>query len=156
VPQPHLDKPSSPSGYLDALSFALLSAGTDRRMVEGEWAGVRAALLDFDVDKVAAMEDADVERLLRDGRMVRDRRKIRAVIDNAAKVARLDREYGGFDKYLRSFGSYDKAVAGLQRDFPFLSDTTAYYFLAAVGETAPDWEAQAPGEAPPAAPPTAG
>jgi 3-methyladenine DNA glycosylase Tag len=133
-------KPSSVSGYLDALAFFVISAGREERAVEKTWEGIREAFLGFEPEAVAALTDADVERLVRDRRVGRDRRTIRTVIDLASKVAGLAEGHGGFDRYLRSFGGYEHTVAGLQRDFPFLTDVTAYRFLAMVGENAPDWE----------------
>lgn len=137
---PPFEKPTSASGYLDAMSLIIMTAGISWKVVEAKWGGIRDAFLGFDVDKVMAMDDADVERLMNDRRVVRNRRKIRAIIDNAAKIAQLDKEYGGFDKYLRAHGSYEAAVGALKRDFAFMGDSTAYYFLAMVGETVPDWE----------------
>lgn len=50
----------------------------------------RAAFHDFDVEQVAAMTDADVERLLTDPAIIRHRGKIRAAIENARVTAGLD------------------------------------------------------------------
>lgn len=140
MPNPPFEKPSSASGYLDAMSFIIMTAGINWKVVEAKWGGIREAFLGFDVEKVAGMTDEDVERLMNDRRVVRNRRKIRAIIDNAAKIAQLDGAHGGFDRYLRAAGSYEQAVAALKRDFAFMGDSTAYYFLAMVGETVPDWE----------------
>jgi 3-methyladenine DNA glycosylase Tag len=122
------------------MSFILMTTGISWRVVEAKWEGVRAAFGGFDVDKVAAMRDEDVERLMADARMIHNRRKIRAIIDNAAKFAETDKTYGGFDKYLQAQESYEKKVAALRRDFSFMGDSTAYYFLARVGETVPERE----------------
>lgn len=140
MPHGHFTKPADASGYLDAMSRIIMTAGMNWRVVEAKWEGIRAVFGGFDVDKVAAMTDVDIERLMNDRRVVRNRRKLHAIIDNAAKIAQLDKEYGGFDKYLHAQGGYERAVAGLKRDFAFMGDSTAYYFLAMVGETVPDWE----------------
>lgn len=50
----------------------------------------RAAFHDFEIERVAAMTDADVERLLADPAIIRHRGKIRAAIDNARVTAALD------------------------------------------------------------------
>ena len=65
------------------------------------------------------MTPEDVERLMADPRVIRNRRKIEAIIDNAGKIAELDASYGGFDKYLRAQGSYEKTAAALKHDFSF-------------------------------------
>jgi len=136
-------KPTSASGYLEAMTRIIMTSGINWHVVDAKWDGMRAAFLGFDVDKVAHMTADDVERLLTDPRVIRNRRKIRAVVDNAAKIAQLDKRYGGVDKYLRAQGSYEETVAALIRDFAFMGDSTAYFFLAMVGETVPDWEEHA-------------
>jgi DNA-3-methyladenine glycosylase I len=147
VPDHEFTKPTSASGYLEAMTRIIMTSGMNWHVVEAKWEDIRAGFLGFDTDKVRAMTDEDVERLIRDRRMIRNRRKIRAGIDNAAKIAQLDKTYGGFDKYLRAQGDYEKAVSALIRDFSFMGDSTAYFFLATVGETVPDWEEHANAQA---------
>ncbi|WP_024794621.1 DNA-3-methyladenine glycosylase I [Tomitella biformata] len=60
----------------------------------------REVFHDFDLDRVAAMSPADVERLLQDARIIRHRGKIEATIVNAQLVRDLD---GGLDKLMWSF-----------------------------------------------------
>jgi DNA-3-methyladenine glycosylase I len=58
----------------------------------------RKAFAGFDVHKVAAFTDEDVERL-----MLRNRLKILAAISNAKLFIEVQKEFGSFDKYLYSF-----------------------------------------------------
>jgi DNA-3-methyladenine glycosylase I len=62
----------------------------------------RAAFHDFQVDKVAAFTEEDVERLLQDASIVRNRAKIRAVITNANAAIAL-RADGGLSDFVWSF-----------------------------------------------------
>jgi hypothetical protein len=52
----------------------------------------------------------------------------------------LDKEFKGFRTYLRSQGTYDEIAAILHRDFKFLGESGAYYFLWVVGENVPPYE----------------
>jgi len=61
--------------------------------------GFRAAFADFRIDRVAAFDGRDVERLLGDERIVRNRRKIDATIENA----RCARELDSFAPFVWSF-----------------------------------------------------
>jgi len=63
----------------------------------------RKAFADFDVKKVAAFDDKDVERLLNDAGIIRNRLKIAAAISNAKLFIEVQKEFGSFDKYLYSF-----------------------------------------------------
>ncbi len=55
---------------------------------------------DFDPAKVAAMTDADVERLLQDPGIVRNRLKVNSAIRNARVFLAMQREHGSFAAWL--------------------------------------------------------
>ncbi|MDF2441881.1 MAG: DNA-3-methyladenine glycosylase, partial [Subtercola sp.] len=65
----------------------------------------RTAFRDFDIDVVAAFDEADVERLVADASIIRHRGKITAVINNARVTQRLIGEGGdgALDRLLWSF-----------------------------------------------------
>ena len=65
--------------------------------------GYRKAFANFDVEKVAQFTDADVERLMQDTGIIRNRLKILAAISNAKLFIGIQKEFGSFDKYLYSF-----------------------------------------------------
>lgn len=65
--------------------------------------GYRQAFHDFDVMKVAAMTEDDVDRLMKFEGIVRNRRKIQSAISNARLFIEIQKESGSFFAYLRSF-----------------------------------------------------
>jgi len=133
-------KPTSLAGYLEAICRPVFSTGMSWRVVDAKWDGIREAFEGFDPERVAAMTDADVERLVQDTRVIRNRKKIEATIDNAHAMLVLDREHGGFEKYLSSWGSFEETVAALRRDFRFVGESGAYLFLWAVAQPVPAHE----------------
>ena len=60
----------------------------------------RRVFHDFDPAKVAAMTDADVERLLQDPGIVRNRLKVNSAIRNARVFLAMQREHGSFAAWL--------------------------------------------------------
>src|ERR1700732_2512379 len=60
----------------------------------------RAAFAEFDVDRVAAFGPAEVERLMSDAGIIRNRLKITATIDNAGRIRELRRSHGSFVGWL--------------------------------------------------------
>jgi 3-methyladenine DNA glycosylase Tag len=133
-------RPSSLGDYLEVMTKAVFQSGISWRVIDAKWDGFREAFDGFDAEKVAALTPADVDRLAQDTRIVRNRRKIQATVDNAVEMVELDREHGGFRKWLRSRGSFEETVADLKRHFAFLGDTGSYYFLHVVGEKVPSHE----------------
>jgi DNA-3-methyladenine glycosylase I len=131
-------RPVSLAGYLEELTRSVFQPGLSWRVVEAKWPGMRAALHGFDPEQVAALTPPEVDRLAQDPRMIRNRRKIEATVDNAAAMIRLDRGPGGFAGYLRAHGSVPAAVADLRRHFKFLGEMSGTHFLWAVGEPIPE------------------
>jgi DNA-3-methyladenine glycosylase I len=129
--------PQSPGDYLEVITKAAFQAGISWAVIEAKWDGIRAAFHEFDARAVADMTPDDVDALMQDTRVIRNRKKIEATIDNALAVLELDEEYGGFDSYLDSLGDFEAKVKRLRKDFRFLGDFGAYYFLYVVGQEVP-------------------
>ena len=80
--------------------------------------GYRKAFADFDVEKVAAFGPDDVERLLNDAGIIRNRLKILAAISNAKLFIDVQKEFGSFDKYLYGFMPDGKSINNLTGNTP--------------------------------------
>ena len=65
--------------------------------------GIRDAFAGFDPDKVAAFDDADVERLLNDARIIRSRAKIIATIESARLFVQMRDNGEDFSQWIWSF-----------------------------------------------------
>ncbi len=111
--------------------------------------GFREAFADFDPEVVATYGEADVERLLQDAGIVRNRMKIEATISNARTLLDLDES---FSDLLWSFApparpaptSYAEVAATTpesiamakalkKKGFRFFGPTTAYALMQATG-----------------------
>jgi DNA-3-methyladenine glycosylase I len=67
----------------EALTLGVFEAGLSWSIVFGKRDAFREAFHNFDVAKVAAMTDEDVDRLVQNPSIIRNRAKIKATIDNA-------------------------------------------------------------------------
>jgi DNA-3-methyladenine glycosylase I len=65
--------------------------------------GYRRAFEGFNIPRVAAYDDAEVQRLLQDSGIVRNRAKINATIGNARATLEVQREFGSLDAFVWSF-----------------------------------------------------
>jgi DNA-3-methyladenine glycosylase I len=65
--------------------------------------GYRRAFADFDPAKVAEFGEGDVQRLLGDEGIIRNRAKVRSTISNAQAFLRVQEEFGSFDNYIWRF-----------------------------------------------------
>lgn len=84
----------------ERLGLEIFQAGLSWELILKRRAGLRDAFAGFDVDRVAAFDAGDVERLLADARIIRNRAKVVAMIDNAGRVQGLRASHGGFAAWL--------------------------------------------------------
>lgn len=66
-------------------------------------AGYRRAFDNFDAERIARYNEADVARLLADPGIVRNRLKVAASISNAQATLNIRQEFGGLDAYFWRF-----------------------------------------------------
>ncbi len=138
----------------EMLTLEGAQAGLSWRTILHKREGYRTAFAGFDPARVAAFGTGDIERLLADSGIVRNRAKVESAINNAACVLEVQREYGSLDAYLWSFvggaslrssrptladvpattpESDAMAKALRKRGFRFVGSTVCYAFMQATG-----------------------
>ena len=114
----------------------------------------RRSFADFEVEKVAAFTDKDVQRCLQDAGIVRNRLKINSAILNARLFIDMQKEFGSFSHYLWAYvdnrpitnhwASHSEIPANTvlsdtiakdlkARGFKFFGTTICYAYLQAMG-----------------------
>lgn len=84
------------SPLLERITLEAFQSGLSWLTILRKRPAFREAFLDFDADAVAAFGRDDVERLMGDARIVRNRRKVEAAVANARATVAL-RDAGGLD-----------------------------------------------------------
>ena len=136
------------------LSLDLMQAGLNWRTILYKQENFEKAFDHFHIETVAKYDEAKFDELMRDAGIVRNRLKIRAIINNASRVMEIQKEFGGFDAYLWSFTKGSAVMNQWQtlseipassplsdaiskdlkkRGFRFVGTTIIYAFLQAVG-----------------------
>lgn len=138
-------------GLYERISLEAFQAGLSWATILRKRDAFRAAFADFHPDTVAAFTEDDVERLLQDAGIVRNRLKIRAAITNARATVNL-RDDGGLVDFVWSFQpdstpeptaladiptsspeSVALSKALRKRGFAFVGPTTMYALMEAIG-----------------------
>jgi len=89
--------------WFEFLTLEGAQAGLSWAAILRKREGYREAFAGFDPARVARFGQADVERLLGNPGIVRNRAKVAAAISNAAAFLRVQDEEGSFDSYMWSF-----------------------------------------------------
>ena len=63
----------------------------------------REVFAGFDPKVIIGFSEADVEKLMQDSRIIRNRKKIEAVIRNARAFIEIQKEFGSFSQYIWGF-----------------------------------------------------
>jgi DNA-3-methyladenine glycosylase I len=116
--------------------------------------GYRRAFDGFDIERVAAFGEGELERLLADGNVIRNRAKLVSTITNARRVLDIQQQLGSFDSLLWSFVDHRPLInefktmaelpaqtptsAAMSRDlrkrgFGFVGPTICYAFMQSAG-----------------------
>ena len=138
----------------ELLTLEGAQAGLSWMTILRKRAGYRAAFAGFDADKVARFGSRDVERLVTDSGIVRNRAKIESTISNARATLDVRDEFGSLDAYVWRFvdghpvANRWKKLSELpaetpqsrvmskdlkKRGFRFVGPTICYAFMQAAG-----------------------
>ena len=138
-------------GLFERLSLEAFQSGLSWATILRKRPAFRLAFADFEPDVVATFSGADVERLLGDAGIIRNRAKIQATITNANAVVAL-RDSGGLVDLVWSFQPDSSPAPGpgvpivtqsaesiamskelKKRGFSFVGPTTMYALMEAIG-----------------------
>jgi len=140
---PPRQTPSSDNEYFEQMTKAIFQAGFSWRVIRNKWDNFMKAFDGFDVDTVAGYGLEDLERLVNDAGIVRNRQKIAATVENAQTLQTIMREHSSFKAYLETLPEdYYERVKILTKQFRNLGRTGAFVFLYCVNEDVPDWHAR--------------
>lgn len=87
----------------EMLSLEGASVGLSWKTIMHKRDSYRRAFHNFDIDACAAMSDEELEGLMSDSGLIRNRNKIFSVRKNAQIVQAIQKEFGSFDAYIWSF-----------------------------------------------------
>jgi 3-methyladenine DNA glycosylase Tag len=114
-------KPESLDDYLEVQSKAVFQSGISWRVVDAKWPGIKEVFNDFQVGAIAAMGDEQIDALADDARLIRNRRKIAAIVHNARRM----------------FDDFYALIADMRKQFKFMGNMGVYYWMWVVGEKVP-------------------
>src|SRR5690242_976132 len=91
----------------------------------------KSAFDDFQVNKIAQYDEQKIEELMNNAGIVRNKRKIEAVIYNAQKVIEIQKKYGSFNLCL------DEHIGYSLKDFIYNDTTTTEIYTLSLHDALP-------------------
>ena len=121
---------------LSGMAKAVFRAGFNWKVVENKWPGIEAAFEVFNPQGVAFLSDDDLDVLMKDERLIRHWKKLKAIRTNAQYLVDLAAEHGSAAKFFADYPStnYIGLLDDIKRRASFLGGTTGQYFLREMGK----------------------
>lgn len=141
-------------GLFEFLCLEGAQAGLGWNTILQKREGYRELFHNFEIEKVAAMPDEELEQILLDNRVVRNRLKVFGVRKNAQAAQKVITEYGSLTEYFWAFTDGQPINSGFQTmddvpvtteisdqmsktlkqdGFTFVGSTICYAFMQATG-----------------------
>ena len=122
--------------FFERLVLEMFQAGLSWRLVLQKREALRRAFSGFSISKVAAFGTKDIDRLLSDKGIIRNRRKIEGAIANARIFSEIIETHGSFKNYLSQFDDSDEQTLfkEFKKRFRFMGPKIAESFLQSVGK----------------------
>ena len=140
---PPQEKPENEKGYFEILSKAVFNAGFSYQVVNTKWEGIKEVFKEFDPEIVSNWTIDEVSDALESPKIIRNSKKVKAIVSNAQVFLDLVKKYRSFENYLESFRdkSYEEKQKIIAKQFKWLGPTGAHFFLWSIGEDVPPCEA---------------
>ena len=94
----------------EMLVLESFQAGLSWECILNKRENIRAAMDDFDYEKIALYDDKKVLELLSNKGIIRNKLKIMAIIKNAQIFIKIREEYGSFSKYIWAYTNKSMGV----------------------------------------------
>jgi DNA-3-methyladenine glycosylase I len=123
------------AALLERLALEINQAGLSWLLMLRKREAFIKAFKGFDVDRVARFGVRDEARLLQDAGIVRNKLKVRAVIENAKRIRALRKTHGSFAKWIEAHHPLTKAewVRLFKKEFVFTGGEIVGEFLMSIG-----------------------
>lgn len=117
------------------LILEINQAGLSWETILKKESSFRKAYHNFNISKIAAYTQKDIERLLNDAGIIRNKLKINAAIENAKAILMIQKEYGSFKKWLNHYHPLSKEewVKLFKKTFKFTGGEIVNEFLMSIG-----------------------
>ncbi|MDR3609811.1 MAG: DNA-3-methyladenine glycosylase I [Ignavibacteriaceae bacterium] len=119
----------------ERLCLEINQAGLNWNMILQKKDNFHKAFHKFNIKKVASYKEKDIQRLLSDSGIIRNRLKITSVIENAKRILTLQKEYGSFESWLKKNHPLTKEewVKLFKKQFKFTGGEIVNEFLVSTG-----------------------
>ena len=128
------DKCKPDSYFYENLVRDIHVAGFRSAVVTNKWPSIKEAFSNFDIKKVAQYDDKEFENLMNNPKIIRNKRKLGACIENAKIMRDLSNKFGSFGEFLdQNKDNVGELRKKLTSNFKYVGDAVVLDYLKDVG-----------------------
>jgi len=130
-------EPPNDNAYFENMTRCVFQAGLTWKLIADRWPNFKKAFKNFDIETVADFDEEDIEKLLSDSSILRNRAKIEATLINAIEFVKIKEEFGTFRDYMDNLDkseNYRYVKKELSKRFSRMGPKSAMVFLYSIGE----------------------
>lgn len=127
------------AGHLERMALEVFQCGLSWKIVLVKRAAFREAFAGFQPERVARMTRKRIAALCEMPQIIRNRRKIEAIVENAARFVNLAREHGSYRRWLAGLPAETPAQRAslmplFKETFLFMGPETTKCYLMGIGK----------------------
>ncbi len=129
--------PPDDDAYFENMARTVFQAGLSWQLISDKWSDFKIAFKDFKIDIVVDFDDEDIEELLSNPRIIKNRAKIESVLVNAIAFSKIQKEYGSFRNFMDNLDkseNYRYAKKVFSKKFSRMGPKSSMIFLWSIGE----------------------
>lgn len=129
-------KLSDDNQLFEIMSLEIFQAGLNWKMILKRRNAFYKAFKGWDIDKVASLKYLEIENLVNDATIIRNRRKIESCIENARRIQSIQKQYGSFCNWFYNElegNDIEPLQKTLKKTFKFIGPEIARMWLMATG-----------------------
>jgi 3-methyladenine DNA glycosylase Tag len=125
-------RPKSDQKYFEILCLCLLQAGLNWGSIRKHWKKYKEGFYDFDIHRLSK---AETRELLKAPHVIKNSKKVEAIIHNAKEFQQIRREFGSFSHFLKRLKELkrEELFKLLSKKFKHIGAYTVEYYLHSVG-----------------------
>lgn len=129
-------KPKTDDEYFEILCLMIFQSGFNWKLVREKWKDLKKIFKGFKIEDVARLTNKQQQGLLKNPKMIKNKRKIEAIATNAKIFLEITKKSGSFENYLKNLRSLEEKekIKEIKNRFVGIGDYSAEFFLHSVGE----------------------
>jgi DNA-3-methyladenine glycosylase I len=128
------DKNKPDSFFYEKLVATIHVSGYKVSILRNRWDDIKKAFSNYDLAAVSRFTNDDLARMMKNPKLIKNKRKLKACIENAKIMAAISIENGSFGNYLEKYKNNLDDLAGiLINKFHFLGRVLVFNYLKEVG-----------------------